>query len=943
MIKSQVSFGNSVEVKNVGLLLLDAVRRHPESKIVYHSIDHTGELRESNYRELLEQALRVLCGLREYGLRPLGKVLLSLEEAEAFLPVFWACLLGGFVPCPLPPMMGDPAQSKSQCEKINQLLDQPLMVTSARSTAELSAVDGPAVATVERLLDYSPDLDVYDAMPEDLAILMLTSGSTGAAKAVMLTHANLLTSMSAKNGHHRLTSSDTVLNWVGFDHVAALLECHLLPVATGSSQVHLPTSVVLDEPLEFLRLLSRHRVTMTFTPNFLLGLINSAHDRIRPDDVIDLSPLRQIISGGEAIPCITGTTFLARLARFGLRRDALWPAFGMTETCAGSIYSREFPDADAGQEFAGVGTPVEALDIRVADQRDHALGDGRAGELQLRGPMVTPGYYRNTAATHAAFTLDGWFRTGDIGRVEHGRVTLIGRSKDNIVVNGTNYFSHDIETVLQRLDGVTPAYVAAFATRPVGSETEQLVIAFHSRTRPDDHIARYQIMTAIRNAVLMHWGFFPALVLPLGREEFVKNSIGKISRAKLRARLEAGEFDTIVHEGAELIRRHGNEYSAPRSETEQALVEIYAEILSVTSNAVSATANFFDLGGTSLDLLRLRRRVTRRLNAAHLQTIELLNSPTVRTLAARIDEEPHRRTDNDYDPVVPMQETGTRTPVFCVHGGAGEVLNLLDLAKCFTGERPFYALRARGFTDGETPFSNYREMIRSYTRAIRQRQPNGPYLLSGYSSGGVIAFAIARELEARGENVAFLGVFDCPPIIKPMVVGVDFSVMISIHSLFLGLIDGGRSRKLPRKLRGMPMPEQLKSIFDSAGSDRIAELDLNLAKYSTWMMLIEQLNRIRAEYEPQGAIESITVFHGSEAPPLPIFEDMAPVEAGEAWVARQHDWDKFAVQPVRYIKISGEHHTLAAPQHVGALHARLRAELNRSLSERDCSIESEEI
>ncbi|MFI7002393.1 AMP-binding protein [Nocardia sp. NPDC050175] len=935
MIKNQVSFGNIVEAKNVGQLLLNAAQQHSESKLLYCSAGGGAEFRESNYQELLTQAFRVLSGLRERDLRPSDKVLLSIEEADAFLPVFWACLLGGFVPCPLPPVAGTLEQSTVQYEKISQLLDQPLLVTSERLAAELSTVPRLIVTTVEELLNHSPARDLHDAVPEDLAVLMLTSGSTGHAKAVMLTHANLLTSMSAKNGYHELTSSDIALNWVGFDHVAALLECHLLPVSTGSSQVHVPPSVILDEPLEFLRMLSRYRATMTFTPNFLLGLINSMHDRIQPDDLFDLSRLRHIVSGGEAVPRTTGVTFLERFAGFGLRRDVLWPAFGMTETCAGSIYSREFPDADAGHEFAGVGTPVAALDVRVADQQDRALPDGHAGELQLRGAMVTPGYYRNVAATRAAFTPDGWFRTGDIGRLGNGRLTLIGRSKDNIVVNGVNYFSHDIETMLQQIPGVAPSYVAAFPTRPVGSETEQLVVAFHSQTRPGDDAALYRIITAVRNAVVMHWGFLPGLVLPLGREDFVKNSIGKISRAKLRTRLEAGEFDTIIHRGAELIRRRGGEYSPPRSETEQTLVDIYADIFSLSSNTISATVNFFDLGGTSLDLLRLRRSVTQRLSVPHLQTVDLLNAPTARTLGACIEDKTRRMTNDDYDPVVPMQQTGTQTPLFCVHGGAGEVLNLLDLAKYFAGVRPFYALRARGFTDGETPFVNYREMITSYTRAIRRRQPRGPYLLSGYSSGGVIAFAIARELESGGETVAFLGVFDCPPMIKPMVVGVDFSVMIAIHSLFLGLIDQKQSIELPDRLRGVPFSEQLKAVLDLAHSERIAELDLNLTRYSTWMMLIEKLNKIRAEYEPQGEIQSITVFHGTAAPPLPIFKEVPLSEAGDAWVARQHDWDKFAVQPVRYINIDGEHHTLAAPPHVGTFHARLRDEIDRSLGERD--------
>jgi acyl-CoA synthetase (AMP-forming)/AMP-acid ligase II/thioesterase domain-containing protein len=909
---------SATAVRNAGELLLQAAARHPESGVYYFSRDNSTGPRQSSYPELLDRALRILRGLQRRGVRPRDNVMLLVDEAEAFLPSFWACLLGGFVPCPLPPAAGSH-------QHVHELLGRPLLVTTGRLATELPDVPGLSVATVESLSNQRPATDLHDAERDDLALLMLTSGSTGQAKAVMLTHGNLLASMPAKNGVHRLTPSDTVLNWVGFDHVAALLECHLLPVSTGSSQLHVPPSVILDEPLDFLRLISRHQVTMTFTPNFLLGLINSAADRIRAEDALDLSGLRQIISGGEAVPCATGTTFLATFARYGLRRDALWPAFGMTETCAGSIYSREFPAVDTRQEFAGVGRPVADLDVRI-----------EAGEVQLRGPMVTPGYYRNEPATRSAFTADGWFRTGDIGRLDNGRLTLVGRSKDNIIVNGVNYFSHEIETALEQLDDVTPSYVAAFPTRPPGSETEQLVVAFHPRTDPGDDAALYRAMTAVRGSVVMHCGFRPALVLPLPREEFVKNSLGKISRAKLRSRLEAGEFEDVTRRSVELIRRQLGDYVPPGTTKERALVQIYGEVLDVAPSAVSVTANFLDLGGTSLDLLRLRGSITGRLAVPDLQTIDLLTAPTVRALAAYLDDDPAGRikTDDDYDPIVGLQQGGTKTPLFCVHPGAGEVLVLLDLAKHFAGDRPFHALRARGFTGGETPFTSHHEMIGCYTRAIQDRQPHGPYALAGYSSGGIIAFAIARELQSRGEQVAFLSGFDFPPILKPLLTGLDFSVTVSVLSHFLGLLDEGQSRTLPGKLRGLPVPQQLRTVLDLAPRRRLSELDLDLEKFTVWMTLADKLKKIRAEYEPNGMVQTMTIFHGTTPPPLPVFNDVPAPQAEQKWLDHLHEWDRFTARPARFIEVPGAHHTLTAPPHVGVFQALLRQEIDRCLGDR---------
>ncbi|GHE93166.1 non-ribosomal peptide synthetase [Streptomyces fumanus] len=890
-----------MQTRNIGRLLADAARSHPTATLHYHGA--TG-VRRSGYPELLDEALRALTGLRRHGLRPHDTVLLLLDEAGSFLPAFWACVLGGFVPCPLPPGAKD--ADRDHHRHLHELLDRPLLVADERHP-----LPDVRVAPYEELARHEPATGTYDAGPEEVAVLMPTSGSTGRPKAVMLTHGNLLASMPAKNGFHRLTPADVSLNWIGFDHVAALLECHLLPLFAGASQVHVPPSAILDQPLDFLRLIARHGVTVTFSPNFLLGLLNA--DRYRLPDDVDLSCLRHIVSGGEAVPLATGTAFLEK---FGLPHGVLWPAFGMTETCAGSVYSLDFPDADRGQEFAAVGRPVENLDMRISDD----------GELQLRGPMITPGYYRNEEATRAAFTADGWLRTGDTGRIDDGRLTLLGRNKDSIIVNGVNYYSHDIETVLHQLDGIVPSHIAAFPIRPPGSDTEQLVVAFHPAT--DDDRALFGLLTAVRSTVVMHWAFRPALVLPLPREEFVKNSLGKISRSALRAKVEAGEYADAIARAADLVRRHRGAYAPPRTPTEEALVGIYAELFDMAPDDISATADFFDLGGTSLDVLKLRRAVSSRLGVPDLETSTLLTAPTVRALAEHLTG-----GARGYDPVVPMRDDGDRTPLFCVHPGAGEVLALLDLSRYFAGDRPFHALRARGFGEGEAPFTSHAELLATYTAAIRARQPHGPYALAGYSSGSIVAFALAQELQSRGERVAFFGAIDFPPLLRPLLPGLDFPVTISVLALFLGLITPEQSRALPDKLRGLPPEDQLAEVIGSASERRLAELDMDLQKFTDWMMLAESLKAVRAEYEPSGTVPEITVFHGAEPPPLPMFDKLPAEEARALWLDLLRDWDKFSDRPVRYVQVPGEHHMLTTRPHVITLQARLRRAIDRCLGD----------
>ncbi|MFE3783991.1 alpha/beta fold hydrolase [Amycolatopsis sp. NPDC059090] len=879
-----------------------------------------------SYSELLAEARRLLSGLRARGAEPGDKVAVLVERPREFIELFWACVLGGLVPCPLVPLRGDPARWLAQLAHVERLLDKPLLIADESLAAEMPAGTALTAVALNELRGLPPCGDIHEAEPDEVALLVLTSGSTGNSKAVMLSHTNLLASMAAKNGCHRLTVDDTTLNWVSFDHVAALLECHMLPLHAGAQQVHAEPQAVLGDPTEFLRLISRHQVTVTFTPNFLLGQINSAVS-VLPDPAakqLDLSSVRHIVSGGEAVVRATGETFLEQLAPYGLPSTALWPAFGMTETCAGSIYSTSFPASDAGQEFANLGKPVTGLAMRVAGDGNQSLPEGETGELQLSGPMITAGYYNNPQATDDAFTADGWFRSGDLGRIEEGRLTLVGRSKDSIIVNGVNYYSHDIETALEHLDGVAASYVAAFPTRSAGTDTEQLVIAFCSELPADDEPGLFRLLTAVRSTVVMHWGFRPVLVLPLPRESFPKTSLGKIQRALMRRHLETGGFDAQVVAVQQLASRQTGGYAAPQTDTEWLLAAIYGEMFDIATHKISATASFFDLGGTSLDILRLRTQVTQAFGVAGLQIITVLTAPSVRALAAHIDAQRTGTGDErPYDPIVPLQNSGAKTPLFCVHPGVGEVLVFVNLAKYFVNDRPFYALRARGFNRGERPFASFAEMVDSYVAAIRAKQPHGPYAVAGYSYGGAVAFEIAKALESQGERVEFVGSFNLPPHIKYRMDELDFVETATNLAFFLGLIHKKQSLELPSQLRGLCREEQLQCLMDVAPADRLAELDLTAEKFSAWAELADSLTDLGRSYQPSGAVRTMTVFY---AVPLRGTKD--------DWLANElRQWDDYAREPNRYVDVPGEHYTLMGPQHVAAFQAILRRELDRAMGD----------
>lgn len=379
------------------------------------------------YRDLLDAARRILGGLLARGRPPGTSVGLLLSAPADFLPAFWACLLGGYLPCPLLRPPGDSRPWPAWLAETEAMLGDPLLVTTAETRRALPALD--RVLDLESLRAGPSTQRIHRATSGDPAVLMVAppavAGRHGPPNCVVLTHANLLAALAAKADRLALGAADTALNWAPYAHGSALLETHLLPLYLGASQVHAEPATVTGDPLHLLRLLDRYRVSLTFArPSFLAQLTELAELAREPVAGLDLSCVRHVVSGGEPFPVATGGRLLDSLAPYRLARTVLRPAFGRPETCAGATYCDGFPDQEADREFAALGTPVAGLALRVTDHADRRVPDGQPGQLQVRGPMVFGQYLRNPVATAAAFTADGWFRTGVPVRAHGSRLDL---------------------------------------------------------------------------------------------------------------------------------------------------------------------------------------------------------------------------------------------------------------------------------------------------------------------------------------------------------------------------------------------------------------------------------------------------------------------------------------------------------------------------------------
>lgn len=275
---------------------------------------------------------------------------------------------------------------------------------------------------------------------QDIAVLMLTSGSTSNPKAVCLKHGQLLAALKGKCLHHGTDRDDIFMNWIGLDHVANLTQIHLHAISLAANQLHLSGAKVMANPFYFLENISEHKVTVTFAPNFFLAaLVNKLRATEEPLSNLDLSSLRILLSGGESNVVDTCDKLTRLLAQYGAPGSFISPGFGMTETCAGSIHALNCPsyDIEQGAEFCSVGFPIPGLRMRIIRHDGTEAATNEVGFLEVSGPVVFSGYYNDPEASYAAFTADGWFKTGDLGFLDlRGALRLTGRSKESVVING---------------------------------------------------------------------------------------------------------------------------------------------------------------------------------------------------------------------------------------------------------------------------------------------------------------------------------------------------------------------------------------------------------------------------------------------------------------------------------------------------------------------------
>jgi len=505
-----------------------------------------------------------------------ARIAVVAETSPEFVVAFFACQYAGIIPAPMPM----PVNLGGKDGYINQIRQ---MIAGAKA----AGVIGPAQlhdfleeaaekAGGVEVLDYEGlaaladgEKDAVPFSADEHCYIQYSSGSTSAPKGVIGAQRSVSSNLTAmtRDGM-RIVRGDRAASWLPLYHDMGLIGFLLAPMAAQISVDFLATSDFVRRPLLWLRMMSDHKTTVTYSPSFGYDLAAKRSARAEPGS-IDLSHLRVAGIGGDMVRPEALNAFSKAFAPCGFKHNAFAPSYGMAE----ATLAISFPDLGAPVMVdevdmrhytrSGVAQPASALtspehkrgfvlcgrplpghEIEVRDDRGQAVGERVVGRIFIKGPSLTPGYFSDPEASAAMYHGD-WLDTGDMGYFLGGQIVITGRAKDLIIINGRNIWPQDIEWAVEKVEGVRSGGVAAFSVDD--GRGERIVVIAERRGMDDEAraVLKREIASVIQNAAGA-----PAEVVLARPHSMVMTSSGKLSRAKVKQKYLDGAFSEDRASGA---------------------------------------------------------------------------------------------------------------------------------------------------------------------------------------------------------------------------------------------------------------------------------------------------------------------------------------------------------------------------------------------------------
>jgi amino acid adenylation domain-containing protein len=704
--------------------------------------------------------------------------------------------------------------------------------------------------------------DAAPCGPDRLAYIIYTSGTTGRPKGVMIEHRAAMNTVQDINRRFGIGPDDRLFGISPFNFDLSVYDI-FGALEAGATLVYPDVGAALD-PNHWLDTILAERITVWNTVPALMDLLLESAERRGST----LDSLRLVMLSGDRVP----TDLPERIHRAAPNATVV-SLGGATEA---AIWSILYPLERGRRYEASVpyGYPMANQRWHIRDRFGEDVPTWVPGELLIAGDGLARGYHGDAEKTARSFATDPaggerLYRTGDVGRyLPDGCLEIHGRIDHQVKVQGHRIELGEIEATLLRHPDVRQAVVAV---RETGARQVRQLVAYVCPTEPRADLAatleRHLQQELPIYMTPQHW-------VVLDRMPTTAN--GKLDRAALAA--------LVVDAAAEGAR--SRPYVAPRTACERELAGIWQEVLQI--ERIGVDDDFFDLGGQSFDAIRIFALIRNR-HDRQFTLGDIWQTRTIAAFATRLSSADGAR---DGDPLVPLDPSKSGRPIFLVHPAGGTVHGYAALSRALT--RPTYGFQARWRTDGTPPPTDIPELAAAYVQRLKQAQPEGPYTLGGWSSGGAVAFEMARLLEAEGRDVDRVYLLDAPaPWRRPL---PDLQTLVAwfIEDLALGL-------PVDRLPACDPHAAPGEALAAAAGAMRAYGGDLDPALLLPIFEVFIDMVRMGGEYAP-GRVRAEIVVVRVQHDIVSEFVDH-PAFAEPGW-----GWAPYADGGIVAVSAPGDHH-----------------------------------
>ncbi len=707
------------------------------------------------YNQLNQRANQLAHYLQKLRVEPEMPVGICVERSLEMIVGLLGILKAGGAYVPL-----DPKYPRSRLALILSDTDLSLVLTDQHLVNELFEDDSRVVCLDTNwhlIATQSLENPVSRVRSQHLAYVMYTSGSTGKPKGVQITHSNVGHYLHSINKVLEIQTDDVYLHTASFSFSSSVRQL-ILPLSQGS-KIILANYEQTRNPLLLFELIVNQQVTVFDTVQSvwhhgLQALENS--DQAFAKELVN-SNLRLLVFSGGLLPC----QLLKRVRTQVGNIVRLVNVYGQTETVGVCAYPIPV-EFDREEGYVPVGYSIEHTQVHILDSNLQPVLADDKGELHVAGPSLARGYLNCPDLTSEQFIANPFsndsstrlYKTGDVARyLSDGTIEILGRLNHQVKIREMRIELGEIELQLEQHPSVRQTVVIA---KDVLSGDVSLIAYIVPKLLSDGSTQTVSI-TELRSFLKQKLPEYmvPSLFVFLTHLPLTPN--GKLDRSAL----PSPESVTSVRQ---------SNFVAPGNELERQLVAIWEEVLGI--QPIGIKDNFFDLGGHSLLAVRLFAQIERKL-LRKLPLNLLLQSGTVEALAHTIKQQElavdlqgeltdlaDNQSNNYWSSVVPIQQKGSKPPLFCIHPLGGGVLVYRNLAMYLGPEQPVYGLEPVGLDGKQVPLTRIEDMASHYIQQIQLIQPVGPYYIAGYSFGGIVAFEMAQQLHNSGHTIGVLAMID---------------------------------------------------------------------------------------------------------------------------------------------------------------------------------------